>query len=171
MTMFSMKVVKTAIYGALGLSMLVGATAQALWTQYLPETEIITQFHGNPEKAQLRLFMAGNQFVVMDNLIAEFKKRYPVYEDIYYVTIPPGKELQWILQEGAEWKAADFPKIQELIKFSGDIRHLKGNINLVQILGLEGGIVHCRTQAVGDRISHNAVNFSCAVNLHQFLPH
>jgi hypothetical protein len=96
------------------------ATAQALWVQNRPETEIITQFHGDPEKAQLRLFMAGNQFVVMDNLIAEFKKQFPAYQEIYYVTIPPGKELQWILQEGAEWRAAGFPVTQELVKPTGD---------------------------------------------------
>lgn len=90
--------------------------AYALWEQQRDETEIITQFHGDPESAQLRLFMAGNQFVVMDNLIAEFKKQYPKYQEIYYVTIPPGKELQWILQGGAEWRAAHFPNVQELIK-------------------------------------------------------
>jgi hypothetical protein len=99
--------------------MLVSATAEALWVQNQPETEIITQFHGDPEKAQLRLFMAGNQFVVMDNLIAEFKDQYG-YEEIYYVTIPPGKELQWILQGGAEWRAADFPVTQELVTPTAD---------------------------------------------------
>jgi len=98
------------------LSMLVSSAAEALWEQERPDTEIITQFHGDPASAQLRLFMAGNQFVVMDNLIAEFKKQYPKYREIYYVTIPPGKELAWILQGGAEWRAADFPNVQELVK-------------------------------------------------------
>lgn len=111
---------KTVATGLVTLSMLVSATAQALWVQYLPETEIITQFHGDPDKAQLRLFMAGNQFVVMDNLIAEFKKQHPKYQEIYYVTIPPGKELQWILKNGAEWRAADFPYVQELDKMGSD---------------------------------------------------
>jgi hypothetical protein len=96
--------------------MLASTGAEALWVQEKAETEIITQFHGDPDKAQLRLFMAGNQFVVMDNLIAEFKKQHPDYQEIYYVTIPPGQELQWILQEGAEWRAADFPNVQELVK-------------------------------------------------------
>ncbi|MDH3980106.1 MAG: substrate-binding domain-containing protein [Gammaproteobacteria bacterium] len=117
--MFTRKILKTTLTAAMGLTMLVGTAAQALWTQYQPETEIITQFHGDPTSAQLRLFMAGNQFVVMDNLIAEFKAQYPAYQEIYYVTIPPGKELQWILQEGAEWKAADFPKTQVLDKSGG----------------------------------------------------
>lgn len=105
-----------AATSAIGFSLLASTVSEAEWVQYLPETEIITQFHGDPESAQLRLFMAGNQFVVMDNLIAEFKRQYPKYQEIYYVTIPPGKELQWILQGGAEWRAADFPFIQELNK-------------------------------------------------------
>lgn len=102
------------------LLILVSTNSVALWEQERHETEIITQFHGDPESAQLRLFMAGNQFVVMDNLIAEFKKQYPKYQNIYYVTIPPGKELQWILNEGAEWRAADFPNVQELDKGGSD---------------------------------------------------
>lgn len=105
-----------AATSAIGFSLLASTASEAEWVQYLPETEIITQFHGDPESAQLRLFMAGNQFVVMDNLIAEFKKQYPRYQEIYYVTIPPGKELQWILQGGAEWRAADFPNVQDLNK-------------------------------------------------------
>jgi len=107
--MFSRNTLKTAATGLIALSMLAGTAAQALWVQNQPETEIITQFHGDPENAQLRLFMAGNQFVLMDNLIAEFKKQHPKYQEIYYVTIPPGKELQWILQGGAEWRAKGFP--------------------------------------------------------------
>lgn len=107
---------KSAVTCVIGMTMLVSTTAEAVWVQSRPETEIITQFHGDPESAQLRLFMAGNQFVVMDNLIAEFRKQHPKYKEIYYVTIPPGKELQWILQEGAEWRAAGFPNIQELVK-------------------------------------------------------
>lgn len=114
--MLSRNLAKAVANSLIALSMLVTGTAMALWQQQQPETEIITQFHGDPESAQLRLFMAGNQFVVMDNLIAEFTKQYPKYEEIYYVTIPPGKELQWILQGGAEWKAAGFPNVQELVK-------------------------------------------------------
>ncbi|MGB5718962.1 MAG: substrate-binding domain-containing protein, partial [Gammaproteobacteria bacterium] len=111
---------KAVATSAIGLSLLASTASEALWVQNLPETEIITQFHGDPESAQLRLFMAGNQFVVMDNLIAEFKKQHPKYQEIYYVTIPPGKELQWILQGGAEWRAADFPNVQELDKVDPD---------------------------------------------------
>ncbi|NOR40855.1 MAG: hypothetical protein GQ537_06580, partial [Gammaproteobacteria bacterium] len=114
--MYIKNTLKAVATGVIGLSVLATATAEALWVQERPETEIITQFHGDPDNAQLRLFMAGNQFVVMDNLIAEFKKQHPKYEEIYYVTIPPGKELQWILQGGAEWRAKDFTNVQELVK-------------------------------------------------------
>ncbi len=107
---------KASATAAIGLSLLASTATEALWVQEKVETEIITQFHGDPVSAQLRLFMAGNQFVVMDNLIAEFKKQHPKYEEIYYVTIPPGQELQWIIQSGAEWRAADFPNVQELVK-------------------------------------------------------
>jgi hypothetical protein len=102
------------------LLMLASTASEALWEQVRDDTEIITQFHGDPENAQLRLFMAGNQFVVMDNLITEFKKQHPKYQEIYYVTIPPGKELQWIRNGGAEWRAADFPNVQELDKMGSD---------------------------------------------------
>ncbi|UCC56751.1 MAG: substrate-binding domain-containing protein [Gammaproteobacteria bacterium] len=118
--MLNRNLLKTAATSLIALTMLGSATAQALWVQYKPETEIITQFHGNPHKAELTLFMAGNQFVVMDNLIAEFKKQYPKYDNIHYVTIPPGQELNWILNGGAEWRAADFPDVQELDKNGSD---------------------------------------------------
>ena len=100
----------------LPMAMLASNSANAEWVQYKHETEIITQFHGDPESADLRLFMAGNQFVMMDSLVAEFKKQYPQYDEIFYVTIPPGQELNWILQGGAQWRAADFPNIQDLVK-------------------------------------------------------
>lgn len=46
--------------------------------------------------------MAGNQFVVMDLLVNAFKQQHPEYQKIFYVTIPPGQELSWILQGGIE---------------------------------------------------------------------
>lgn len=95
-----------ALTGAFLLS--VGATASAeedLYQLSVGETELVGQFHGDPVNADLRLYMAGNQFVVMDQLVAAFKQQYPEYDDIFYVTIPPGKELNWILQGGVEISA------------------------------------------------------------------
>lgn len=56
------------------------------------------------ERAQLVLFMAGNQFMVMDDLLKAFLKRYPEVKDIFYETLPPGLELKQILACGALFK-------------------------------------------------------------------
>lgn len=56
------------------------------------------------EKAQLILFMAGNQFMVMDDLLKAFQKRHPEVEYIFYETLPPGFELKQILARGAFFK-------------------------------------------------------------------
>lgn len=53
------------------------------------------------DKAQLVLFMAGNQFMVMDDLIRLFQERHPEVEYIFYETLPPGLELKQILAHGA----------------------------------------------------------------------
>ncbi len=55
-------------------------------------------------KAQLVLFMAGNQFMVMDDLIRLFQERHPEVEYIFYETLPPGLELKQILAGGAFFK-------------------------------------------------------------------
>jgi len=72
------------------------------------ETEIITQMHGNPYRADLRLFMAGNQFVVMDLLVDEFKRQNPDIRNIFYVTLPPGQLRDWILKGGIHIKGDAF---------------------------------------------------------------
>lgn len=53
------------------------------------------------DEAHLILFMAGNQFMVMDELAVAFQKRYPEVERIFYETLPPGLELKQILAGGA----------------------------------------------------------------------
>lgn len=53
------------------------------------------------EDADLVLFMAGNQFMVMDDLIREFRDRCPGVERVFYETLPPGLELKQILAGGA----------------------------------------------------------------------
>lgn len=49
------------------------------------------------ESADFVLFMAGNQFMVMPELIAAFQAEYPDIENIFYETLPPGLELKQIL--------------------------------------------------------------------------
>ncbi len=53
------------------------------------------------EDAQLVLFMAGNQYMVMEELLDAFRKRHPEVERIFYETLPPGLELKQILAGGA----------------------------------------------------------------------
>ncbi len=61
------------------------------------------------DDAQLILFVAGNQFMVMDELIGAFKKQYPGIEKIFYETLPPGLELKQILAGGAKFKDKIIP--------------------------------------------------------------
>lgn len=53
------------------------------------------------EKADLVLFMAGNQFMAMHEIVAEFKTQYPEVKNVFYETLPPGLELTQILAKGA----------------------------------------------------------------------
>lgn len=45
----------------------------------------------------LLLFLAGNQFMLAEELIGVFKKHYPEAKKIVYETLPPGLELKQIL--------------------------------------------------------------------------
>ncbi len=56
------------------------------------------------ESADLVLFVAGNQFMVMDDLLAAFQNQYPDVEKIFYETLPPGLELKQILAGGASFQ-------------------------------------------------------------------
>lgn len=49
------------------------------------------------DSADLVLFVAGNQFMVMDELIHEFQEEHPGVKNIFYETLPPGLELKQIL--------------------------------------------------------------------------
>jgi len=56
------------------------------------------------ESSQLNLFMAGNQFMVMNELVAAFRQQHPHIERIYYQTLPPGLQLKQILAGGARFR-------------------------------------------------------------------
>jgi molybdate transport system substrate-binding protein len=51
--------------------------------------------------ADLVLFMAGNQFMAMKEIVSAFKREYPGIKKIFYETLPPGLELKQILAGGA----------------------------------------------------------------------
>ncbi|MEW6569962.1 MAG: substrate-binding domain-containing protein [Nitrospirota bacterium] len=55
------------------------------------------------ENADLVLFMAGNQFMVMDDLLRLFRQEYPEINRIFYETLPPGLELKQIFAGGAKF--------------------------------------------------------------------
>jgi len=55
------------------------------------------------ENADLVLFMAGNQFMVMDELLRQFQQKHPAIKRIFYETLPPGFELKQILAGGAQF--------------------------------------------------------------------
>ncbi len=53
------------------------------------------------DRAELVIFMAGNQFMAMPELIAAFREANPDIGPIYYETLPPKMELRQILAGGA----------------------------------------------------------------------
>ena len=56
------------------------------------------------DDADLVLFMAGNQFMVMDDIVVAFQQRCPEVEKIYYETLPPGLELKQIISGGVSFR-------------------------------------------------------------------
>jgi len=55
------------------------------------------------DNADLILFMAGNQFMVMDELLQAFQGVHSGIKRIFYETLPPGLELKQILSGGAKF--------------------------------------------------------------------
>jgi len=53
------------------------------------------------DSADLVLFMAGNQFMIMEELLTLFQAQHPEIKRIFYETLPPGLELKQILAGGA----------------------------------------------------------------------
>ncbi|GAB2572362.1 substrate-binding domain-containing protein [Dyella jejuensis] len=56
----------------------------------VPPFDAIADLHGDIVDPQLTVFFAGNQFMVVHDLIDAFKRRYPQYQRIYVETLPPG---------------------------------------------------------------------------------
>ena len=52
------------------------------------------------DQCDLVLFMAGNQFMAMPEIISEFQKYYPEVRRVAYETLPPGIALRQILSGG-----------------------------------------------------------------------
>ncbi len=56
----------------------------------VPEVDNLPDLHGDVVDPQLVVYFAGNQYMAVGELMAEFRKAYPAYERIFYVTLPPG---------------------------------------------------------------------------------
>ena len=56
------------------------------------------------ETADLVLFMADNQFMVMKEIVSAFQAQYPEIKKVFYETLPPGLELKQILAQGARFQ-------------------------------------------------------------------
>jgi ABC-type molybdate transport system substrate-binding protein len=56
----------------------------------VPPVDAIADLHGDVVDPQLTVFFAGNQFMVVHDLVAAFKQAYPRYRRIYVETLPPG---------------------------------------------------------------------------------
>lgn len=63
----------------------------------VPGIDNIPDLYGDMADPQLVIFFAGNQFMVIDSLITDFKKAYPQYQRIFAETLPPGILAQQII--------------------------------------------------------------------------
>jgi ABC-type molybdate transport system substrate-binding protein len=66
----------------------------------VPPVDQTLDLHGDPADPQLVVFMAGNQFMVMPELLRAFRRSHPRITRIYYETLPPGIVAQQIADGG-----------------------------------------------------------------------
>jgi len=75
---------------ALALAMTVAGARAAAPTFSASGIDDAMDLHGNPCNAQLVLFVSGNQWMVMPELLAEFRREHPGIDRVFYETLPPG---------------------------------------------------------------------------------
>jgi ABC-type molybdate transport system substrate-binding protein len=56
----------------------------------VPPVDAIADLYGDIVDPQLTVFFAGNQFMVVHDLMAAFRKAHPQYQRIFAETLPPG---------------------------------------------------------------------------------
>ena len=56
----------------------------------VPPFDAIADLHGDIVDPQLTVFFAGNQFMVVHDLVEAFKQRYRQYQRVFVETLPPG---------------------------------------------------------------------------------
>jgi ABC-type molybdate transport system substrate-binding protein len=64
----------------------------------IPEIDVVSDLYGDAVKPQLVVFFAGNQFMVVNDLVSAFRKAHPEIQRIYVETLPPGILAQQIEQ-------------------------------------------------------------------------
>jgi ABC-type molybdate transport system substrate-binding protein len=81
-----------------------GANNPALDKGYefqVPDIDNVPDLHGNPSQALLVLFVGGNQFMVMPELMRAFEAQHPELRGrIFYETLPPGILTKQIAANG-----------------------------------------------------------------------
>jgi len=104
-----MNITKLALAGMLTVAIVLPATSQAAEND--GHNNDYRTFHqggkidygkiGDSYTADLVLYLAGNQFMVMDELIKDFMKKHPTIRTTYVETIPPGQIFKGqILKQG-----------------------------------------------------------------------
>ena len=67
----------------------------------VPDADDLADFHGDPSRPQLVIYVGGNYFFAMAPLVQAFETRYPQYRGhLYWETIPPGILVQQIKAGG-----------------------------------------------------------------------
>ena len=56
----------------------------------VPGADNVPDLHGDVNDPQLVVFFAGNQYVLVNELLAEFQKAHPEYRRVFAETLPPG---------------------------------------------------------------------------------
>jgi len=56
----------------------------------MPPVDNVMDLHGDPCSADLVVFLNGNQWMVMEDLLNAFRQRHPDFGNIFYETLPPG---------------------------------------------------------------------------------
>jgi len=81
---------------------------------------------GDSFNADLVLYLAGNQFMVMEELIQDFLAKHPDVETVYVETIPPGQILKQIMEGGeiGGEKTAQNPDVYASVNL-GHLKKLK----------------------------------------------
>lgn len=76
--------------------------AQQGYVFHVADVDNVPDLHGNPANARLVLFIGGNQFFVLPQLVAAFEQQHPELKGhIYYETLPPGILRRQIAANGA----------------------------------------------------------------------